>query len=291
MGFTPYTLEQNQFLTSVLNKIGRQVWSSKAYTNPLKEFKKGFIENANDIEEIYIARLEGTAQDFEGTNPLTRVKPNITTMYHRQNYSKLYQATVSDVQARRAFTTSGGVKKLADGILESLYTGDQYEEYVAMRDNFGALADKTPTTGKIKIASPTDNATSKAYVKQIKKIVGEMKFRNTKYSTVESHATAEELMFVTTPSLMAELDVELLATAFNTDKLKMIDKIVEVDILPTGVSSIILDKNALMVFDTLHHIEPMRNGKGMFTNYFLNVEKIISYSNMYQVAQISNPTA
>lgn len=291
MPFTPYTLDMNNFLTTVLNKIGRTQWSNKAYSNPLKEFKKGFIENANDIEEIYIARLNGTAQDFDGLNPLTRVKPNVTTQYHRQNYGKLYHATVQDSQVRRAFTTTGGVKKLADGIIESLHIGDQYEEYLAMRDNFGALSNGTPATGKIKIAPPTDNVTSKAYVKQIKKIVGEMKFRNTKYSTVESSATADELMFVTTPSLMAELDVELLATAFNTDKLKMIDKIVEVDSLPTGVSSIILDRNALMVFDTLHHIEPQRNAKGMFTNYFLNVEKIISYSNMYQVAQISNPTA
>ena len=49
----------------------------------------------------------------------------------------------------------------------------------------------------------------------------------------------------------------------------------------------LLEKNALMVFDTLYNIEPQRNAKGMFTNHHLNVEKIISTSNMYNVAVYS----
>ena len=42
----------NELLETVVNKIGRQDWASKAYLNPLKKFKKGFIANANEIEEI-----------------------------------------------------------------------------------------------------------------------------------------------------------------------------------------------------------------------------------------------
>ena len=44
----------NEFLETVVNKIGRQEWASRAYVNPLTRFKKGFIENANEIEEIYL---------------------------------------------------------------------------------------------------------------------------------------------------------------------------------------------------------------------------------------------
>ena len=43
---------QNEFLGSVVEKIGKQEYSSRAYQNPLAQFKKGFIENANEIEEI-----------------------------------------------------------------------------------------------------------------------------------------------------------------------------------------------------------------------------------------------
>ena len=57
----------NEFLETVVNKIGRQEWASRAYVNPLRRFKKGFIENANEIEEIYVQRVNGLAQNKDGT--------------------------------------------------------------------------------------------------------------------------------------------------------------------------------------------------------------------------------
>ena len=46
-----------------------------------------------------------------------------------------------------------------------------------------------------------------------------------------------------------------------------------------------------MVFDTLYNLEPQRNAKGMFTNHHLNVEKIISTSNMFTVAVYQTNTS
>lgn len=283
--FTPYTLQQNAFLGSVLNKIGRQEWASKSYTNPLAQFKKGFIENASDIEEIYVARVQSTAQNLEGTTTLDRISPNITTRYHRQNYAKLFSTTISDKQVRRAFTTPGGVKKLSDEILESLHTGYQYEEYIAMRDNLGDLLTNLPATAKKEISAVTDQASAKAFTKEVKKVVGKMQFRSSNYSIVETTVPLKDMMLVVTPELLAEIDVELLAFAFNLSPLQMTDRIVVVDQLPTKTVAMLLDKNALMVFDVLYHIEDQRNGQGMFTNWHLNSEKIISTSNMYGVCQ------
>lgn len=284
MGFTPYTIQYNEFLSTIMNKLGRTIWSSKAYLNPLKEFKKGFIENANDIEEIYVARLEGQVQDFEGANPLTRVKPDVSVYYHRQNYGKLYHTTVTDQQVRRAFTTANGVKRMADEIMQSLHTGAEYDEYVAFRDSLSTLIAGVPQTGKVVAGPVTDETSAKAFVKAVKKVIGEMKFRNEKYSVKESNANIEDLMLIVTPSTLAEIDVELLATTFNVDKLRMLGKVVEVDSLPAGVNGIILDRGAIQIYDTLYNHETQRNAKGMFTNHFLNVEKIISYSNLYPVA-------
>ena len=53
---------------------------------------------------------------------------------------------------------------------------------------------------------------------------------------------------------------------------------------PSVIGRMLLEKDALMVFDTLYNLEPQRNAKGMFTNHHLNVEKIISTSNMFNVA-------
>ena len=275
---------QNEFLGSVVEKIGRQEYSSKAYLNPLARFKKGFINNANEIEEIYVARVQGTVQDFDGTHTLKRVKPTIKTQYHKQNYGKCYTATVTDEQVRRGFTTEGGVRKIADEILTQLQTGYEYDEYIAMRDNFCDLIEGTPC--KRTITAITNQTTAKDFVKKVKKDIAKMQFRNKEFATVERNCKPSDLVLVLRTGLLAEIDVELLATAFNVDKTQLDTMVIEVDDFPGNptVQAMLLEQNALMVFDTLYNIEPQRNAKGMFTNHHLNVEKIIATSNMYNVA-------
>lgn len=277
-------ITQNEFLGSVVEKIGRQEYSSKAYLNPLARFKKGFINNANEIEEIYVARVQGTTQDFEGADTLKRVKPSITTQYHKQNYGKCYTATVTDEQVRRGFTTEGGVRKIADEILTQLQTGYEYDEYIAMRNNFCDLIEDTPC--KRTITAITNQTTAKDFVKKVKKDIAKMQFRTKEFATVERNCKPSDLVLVLRTGLLAEIDVELLATAFNVDKTQLDTMVIEVDDFPghENVQAMLLEQNALMVFDTLYNIEPQRNAKGMFTNHHLNVEKIISTSNMYNVA-------
>lgn len=275
---------QNEFLGSIVEKIGRQQYSSKAYLNPLARFKKGFIDNASEIEEIYVARVQGVSQDYEGADTLKRVKPQITTQYHKQNYGKCYTATVTDQQVRRGFTSDGGVKRIADEILTQLQTGYEYDEYIAMRDNFCDLIEGTPA--KRTVTAVTNQTTAKDFVKKIKKDIALMKFRNTEFATVERNCKPSDLILVLRTGILAELDVELLATAFNVSRTDLETMVVEVDDFPghNKVQGMLLETDALMVFDTLYNIEPQRNAKGMFTNHHLNVEKIISTSNMYNVA-------
>lgn len=277
-------ITQNEFLGTVVEKIGRQEYSSKAYLNPLARFKKGFINNANEIEEIYVARVQGSTQDFDGTDTLKRVKPNITTQYHKQNYGKCYTATVTDEQVRRGFTTEGGARKIADEILTQLQTGYEYDEYIAMRNNFCDLIEGTPC--KRTITAITNQTTAKDFVKKVKKDIAKMQFRNTEFATVERNCKPSDLVLVLRTGLLAEIDVELLATAFNVDRTQLDTMVIEVDDFPNheNVQAMLLEQNALMVFDTLYNIETQRNAKGMFTNHHLNVEKIISTSNMYNVA-------
>ena len=132
--------KKNEFLGSLVNKIGRQEYASKAYLNPLAKFKKGFIDNANEIEEIYVARVQGLSQDLDGTTTLKRVKPDVKTLYHNQEYGKCYTATITDKQVRQAFTSKDGVKRIADEILSQQHTGVEYDEYVAMKKAIDALS-------------------------------------------------------------------------------------------------------------------------------------------------------
>lgn len=280
-----YTTAKGEFLNSVVNKIGKQIWSSKAYVNPLKRLKKGFIENANDIEEIYIARAVGTAQDPDGVDTLKRVKSTVKTQYHTQDYEKSYTVSVSDKQVRQGFLTSGGVTKVAEKILESLHTGYEYDEYIATLDVLEKLAKAAPSTAKKKVTDVTDLASAKAFTKEVKKDVKKMARRSTTYATVENHSKPSDLILFLNDEWSVEIDVELLATAFNISKADLSEMtIIEIpDLGTSNIKAVLCDEGAIQIYDTYYGIEPQRNAKGKFTNQHLSTDKILSWSNMYNV--------
>lgn len=280
--------QKNEFLGMVLNKIGRQDYASKAYLNPLSKFKKGFIDNANEIEEIYLSRVQGLTQDLSGTTTLARVKPDVKTLYHNQNYGKCYSVTVSDRQVRQAFTTNQGVQRIADEILMQQHTGVEYDEYEAMKGAIDGFAKAIPATAKRTITEVTNQTTAKDFVKKIKKDIGKMQFRSTTFCQYEQHTKHENLILFVHIDYQAEIDVELLATAFNIDKAEISTRVVYVDSFPdANLRAVLLDEGAIKVFDTLYNNESQRNAQGMFTNYHLNVEKIVSYSTLYNGASYS----
>lgn len=280
--------QKNEFLGSLVNKIGRQEYSSKAYLNPLAKFKKGFIDNANEIEEIYVARVKGLSQDLDGTTTLKRVKPDVKTLYHNQEYGKCYTATITDKQVRQAFTSKDGIKRIADEILSQQHTGVEYDEYVAMKKAINDFAAAVPETAKRTITEVTNQTTAKDFVKKIKKDIGKMQFRSTNYCKYEQHSKVEDLVLFIHIDYQAEIDVELLATAFNIDKAELNTRVVYVDdFANTKLRAVLLDVGAIKVFDTLYNNEQQRNAQGMFTNYHLNVEKIVSYSTLYNGASYS----
>ena len=280
--------KKNKFLGSLVNKIGRQEYSSKAYLNPLAKFKKGFIDNANEIEEIYVARVQGLSQDLDGTTTLKRVKPDVKTLYHNQEYGKCYTATITDKQVRQAFTSKDGIKRIADEILSQQHTGVEYDEYVAMKKAINDFAAAVPETAQRTITEVTNQTTAKDFVKKIKKDIGKMQFRSTNYCQYEQHSKAEDLVLFIHIDYQAEIDVELLATAFNIDKAELNTRVVYVDgFANTKLRAVLLDVGAIKVFDTLYNNEQQRNAQGMFTNYHLNVEKIVSYSTLYNGASYS----
>lgn len=280
-----YTIKKQEFLNSVVNKIGLQVYSTTAYVNPLKRIKRGFIENANEIEEIYIARAVGYDYDPSGKGALDRVKPIVKTQYHQMDYEKDFQVTIQDKQVRKGFTTSGGVTRIANEIMESLHTGAEYEEYVKCLEILDTIA--TNSKYKKTVTDITDQRSAMDFVKEIKKTINKMGRRSETFAEVENHCKPSQLILFLNEDWDVEMDVEMLAQAFNMSK-QEIDDCVKIKIpeltTNTKTRAILCDERALQIYDTYYGLEPQRNAKGKFTNHFLSTEKIFSYSNLVNIA-------
>lgn len=289
-----YTIKKQEFLNSIINKIGKQQYSTTAYVNPLKRLKKGFIENANEIEEIYVSRATGFAYDPSGANSLDRIMPDVKTQYHQVDYAYDFGVSVHDKQVRKGFTTSQGVSRLANEIIESMHTGAEYEEFTKTLELLDTIAKESKY--KLQVSDVTDNESAKAFTKTIKKHIKDMGYRSTKYSTYENHCKPENMILFLNSDWAVEMDVELLASAFNMSKQQINEcTIIEIPNLPTAttVKAILCDERALQIYDTYYGVEPQRNAKGKFTNHFLSTEKIFSWSNLVNIAvfQTSEVTA
>lgn len=280
-----YVIKKQEFLNSVVNKIGKQVYSTTAYVNPLKRIKRGFIENANEIEEIYVARAIGYDYDPNGTGALDRVKPTVKTQYHQVDYAKDFQVTIQDKQVRKGFLTRGGVSRMANEIIESLHTGAEYEEYTKCLEILDTIA--TNSKYKKEVTDVTDLASAKAFTKELKKTIKKMGLRSETFATVENHCKPKDMILFLNMDWSIEMDVEMLAQAFNMTKQEINEcTIIEIPELTTNKNTmaILCDERALQIYDTYYGLEPQRNAKGKFTNHFLSTEKIFSHSNLVNIA-------
>ena len=276
-----YTLLYNEFITALVNKIGKTILEQKLFKNKLARFKSGTILTQQDVEEIFIemAKAEGT-YDPDGTNPLGRREmPDVKVIYHRQNRQDYYCISIGDIDFVRVFRSEATLDSFIRGLINSVYSGAEYDEWVAMKEllaSYNGYFDYgvEPITGT--------ETSAKDFVKTLRKAVQDLSFASDKYNKagVKTWTDAKNLVLFVHKDILAEVDVEVLSKAFNMGKTDIQVEIVSMDDFGslTDTYGLLVDKDFFRVYDTLSHMEPQRNAQGLFTNYFYHVHQILSLS-------------
>lgn len=275
-----YNLLYNEFFPALFNKIGKTMIESKLFKNKLARFKSGTIYTQQDVEEIFIemSKAEG-AYDPTGPNPLGRRNgPAVKVVYHRQNRQDYYPVTVGDIDVIRVFRSEASLDTFITGLFNSVYSGAEYDEYLAMK-NLLATYDGYCDYG---ITAVTDGESAKEFVKTVRKASMDMTFANTELNKAGVKTwtpVADQVLFVN-KDVLAEVDVEVLAKAFNMGKTDIQVEIIVLDDFGSMANTygLLVDKNFFRVWDTLSKMESQRNAQGLFTNYFYHVHQILSLS-------------
>ena len=126
---------QNEFLSAIVNRIGRVIVTSKSYTNPWAIFKKGMLEYGETIEEIFvnIAKPFNYSPEVSETNVFKREISDVKAAFHVLNYQKFYKATIQDKDLAKAFLSWSGITDLISKIVDAMYTAANYDEYQTMK--------------------------------------------------------------------------------------------------------------------------------------------------------------
>lgn len=303
-----YPALQNEFLNALVNRIGRVMLTSKMYSNPIAFFKKGVLEYGESIEEIFvnIAKVQEFNPEIAEQEVFKRVVPDVRAAFHIMNYQKFYKATVTQEQLKQAFLSWDGVTDLIARIVDSMYTGANYDEFLVMK----YLLARHILDGRVyPVTVPTVNAeNAKAIVTTVKGVSNKLTFMNSDYNpaAVRTFTEKTDQYMIVNSVFDATMDVNVLASAFNMDKAEflghrvLIDGFGDLDIARLGeifagdptyhepsqdertalnaIPAVIVDKDWFMVFDMLTQFTEQYNGQGLYWNYFYHVWKTFSVS-------------
>lgn len=303
-----YPSLQNEFLSALVNRIGRVLITSKMYSNPWASFKKGMLEMGETIEEIFVNIAKPYQFDpaVAESNLFKREIPDVRAAFHIMNYQKYYKATISNDQLRQAFLSWQGVTDLIAKIVDAMYTGANYDEFITMK----YLMARHILDGHMKPfeipAVATDSL--KEITSTIKGVSNNFEFLSNDYNLagVYTFTNKSDQYMIVNSLFDAKMDVEVLASAFNMSKAEfmgnrvMIDSFGSLDldrlkelfaddptfILPTEeelkaldeIPAVIVDKDWFMIFDNYFNFTEQYNGEGLYWNYWYHVWKTFSVS-------------
>ena len=278
MGFQPV---ENEFLSALVNKIAMTIVHNKTFRNPLAVLKKGNLPLGRNIEEIYTNPATGTIYDATGADLLARNLPDTKTIYHTMNRQGKYKVTVSKAMLLGAFKSYDALEKLLNSIVNSLYSGDNLDEFILMKE----LVASAITGGKIKKveldSAVTDTDSSKAFVKSVRTISQAMTLPSTNFNAYHdiNKATDAKPVVTWTPKenqvlllrndISVNVDVELLAQAFNVSYADLQQRTLLVDSFgtDTNCAAVLCDEALFQVYDNLEQMEHFHNGEGLYDNY------------------------
>lgn len=299
---------QNEFLSALINRIGRVMITSKMYSNPWNIFKQGVLEFGETIEEIFV----NIAKPFEYDPAVAESKvfareiPDVRAAFHVLNYQKFYKATIQNEQLRQAFLSWQGITDLISKIVDAMYTGANYDEFQTMKYllarhilNGELYATQIPTVSE---------ANMKPIISTVKGVSNNFEFMSNKYNLagVANYSMKDKQFIIVNSEFDATMDVEVLASAFNMDKadfmghrvlidsfgnldterLDMLfandknytpltsDEIAALDAVP----AVLVDSQWFMIVDNLYNFTEQYNGEGLYWNYWYHVWKTFSIS-------------
>lgn len=275
---------QNEFIENLVDRISLVVVKKASLQNPLKRFKKGSMPFGRTIEEIFTDITKAKKYDpYDAeTTVFKRTIPNVKSLYHERNRQDFYEQTISDEALKTAFTSWGNFEAFVASIINAIYNSAEVDEYEYMKlliDNYFSkgLFTIVPVDAPITQTAATD------FIKKLRATARKMTLPNGSrdYNSlaVRNRCDMNDLHLIIDADLEAEVDVDVLAKAFNMEKTNFLGHVTVIDgFASTGLEAVMIDYDWFMVYDNLLKLETIRNPKGLYWNYFYHIWQTLSVS-------------
>lgn len=300
-----YPALANQFINALVNRIALVSVKSATFNNAYAELKKGYLEFGETVEEVFvnIAKAREFSAEKAEQREHKRTIPDVRTAFHTMNWRVQYPVTIQDEDLRTAFLSATGVQDLIAKIIDAVYTGAEYDEYLL----FKYLMIKAIAHGKMYPKSIGSGTMTDAAV-AFRSMSNQLTFMSSKYnaSGVTTTTPKKDQHIFMDSTYNAQYDVNVLAGAFNMDKADFIGKLKLIDdwttfdndrfseimensdmieevtaeelALMSDVKAVLVDSEWFQVYDNQNKFTEKYVASGMYWNYFYNVWKTVSSS-------------
>lgn len=288
-----YDKESNEFFTNLINRIGMQLVKNKILTNPLAKLKQAGVPYGKGVQELYVNPAKSSTFTYDSQDLLKIVKSDVKVNYYNIMRQDKYPVTVTEEMIMQAFTSPFAFESLLNGIVSSIYSGDNFDEFILMK-NLVATAFKNNHILKEEIYKEVDNPTNQEVAQNfINAIRITSKAFAIPSSANNSYAVANEenkLVTATPPSeqillinstMSAIMETTNLAYVYNLSKAETDIEKIEVDCFADQpILGILVDKAFFRVFDNLFKVKTFENGDNLSMKYILHHWQTYGYSTL-----------
>lgn len=292
---------RNEFISKLVKRIAYTQITSKMFNNPLAQLEGEQVPLGYAGQNVYVNRARGRQfdiDDFAGL--LQKYESDVKVEYQTVNMDVQYPVTITRAKLRNAFVSWGALEEFISGITQSIYAGASIDQYNWTKALVSNAYRNGHTINKI-VTKPTDASSSKAFVK-----VAREYFMNFQTPTSDFNAWAkvntdddkaivtwtdpEDVVFLIRNDVLAELDIEVMASAFHIDSAKLYGRIIGVkdfDIYNdegtkvfdgSAILGIMADKSWFKIKTQDAEMDSFFNANNRTTNLYYNITKMYNYS-------------
>lgn len=307
-----------EFMQFLWLRIAKTIITSKLFNNPLGFLKKGEVDLGEIIQEIFINPAKGKVYDDEDIPDeaaLRREYPELYNQLHIMNYQIYYKVSIFNDKLSNYFLSYSGVEDLIAKITETLYSGCYLDEYYTTV----YMTARKILDGGIGVRDAGDYYNDPKHATIVaKEISNNMIFPHREFNQagVSTFTPKSDQFFMITSKYDAVETVEVLASAFNIDKVQFMGQRIMIDSFSAidwdrldrlfkknpeyrrftqseiealdRVGLVIFDRDFYRIYDNLNKFTEQYNAEKLFWNYFLHAWRTFSVSAFMNAVALIN---
>ena len=295
-----YQQVANDFMNMLIQRIVSTSFDIRRFRNPLRILEGDEMPVGFTNQDIYVNPAKGrkyNVDDFAGL--LQKYEADVKVQYLSVNMDLQYPVTVTRHDLKKAFTSWDDLNRFIDGITNSLYNGAYINEYEFTKGIISA-AYKDNKAAIVTASVPSTEAEMKTFVATLREYYLNMLEPSSAYNAwaklggygrpVTTWSNPEDIVLVIKNSLMAKLDVNVMATAFNIDKTSLLGRIITVnnfdiygddgtkDFDGSNILCFIGDKRWFRIKTQDEQVDEFYNANNRTWQIYLNLTKMYNFS-------------